>query len=91
MNKLFVFKLSLESVIIADNEDHVKEIVMKNLQQIVVNDSNENKITPLEKLPENWDKWCLPWGGEDDKSLAELLINGKIDSSYIKAILGEVK
>lgn len=69
-------------MILAESEEDADRIFRNNLNEIIEHDSNKNSLEALTKFPLGWDKWCLPWGTEDDRSICELVYDGSVDGSY---------
>jgi hypothetical protein len=77
-----IFEIQIETVavVIAEDAAHAVEIVSDEMLQIVsdaIGSSLEvhsgTEIESLDELPRGWDPMCIPYGGDGDTRLKDLL------------------
>lgn len=77
MNKLYKVKVSYDTVVLAPSREEAEKEAEKNWHEIpeATLETYANEITCIDDLPEDWDKHCIPWGGDASniKTINELL------------------
>lgn len=77
-----IFEVQIETVavVIAEDAAHAAEIVSDEMLRIVsdaIGSSFEvyagTEIESLDELPRSWDPMCIPYGGDGDTRLKDLL------------------
>lgn len=75
--KLFTVDLTITTVVMAACEEDAHGAAMDNLYDIMHDNDPDvdvvGEITGLDRLPGNWDGDCLPYGGDGDIPLKDLL------------------
>lgn len=78
---LFIVRTEIESVVVADDEDHACEVAAEwkndiadeaDLYSWVAWDAQE--IKSVKQLPQGWSVDSLPWGSDDDVPVKEYLV-----------------
>lgn len=78
MKRYWKVELRTEAIIEADGEDHAREIA-RELERDILSDTDDmeidvvGEVTQLVQLPYPWDGECIPYGGDDDTRLKDLL------------------
>ena len=78
--KIYRVKIQYETVIRAKSQEDAE----KQAHWILIESDEEPdsveaaEITSLSELPNEWNKWCIPWGELDPKcrTIAEILAQG---------------
>ncbi|WP_042886389.1 hypothetical protein [Cupriavidus necator] len=75
--KLFTVEVSVTAVVIADSEKEARSVASYELRDIVSDAEPEidvlGEIKGLNRLPSKWDPMCLPYGGDGETRLKDLL------------------
>ncbi|AZG14968.1 hypothetical protein [Cupriavidus pauculus] len=75
--KLFTVELTVTAVVMADDERHAR-IVADARKYDIQSDSLDDfdvigELKSLDRLPEGWDADCIPYGGDGETRLKDLL------------------
>jgi hypothetical protein len=62
--RLYNVVLSVEVVVLAENEDAASELAVESFDEIDP-DSFDSKARPMDSLPDGWDDKSIPLGDED--------------------------
>lgn len=66
-------------VVVADDENHALEVAKENTQRAIDDTSDRPKfdvrgeVTMEGHLRDEWDGWCVPYGGDGNTRLRKLL------------------
>lgn len=77
MKKLYEVHLTITAVILADSESHAMILAERNSSTIVrdydLSAEHAREIKSLDDLTEMWDGECIPYGGDNDTKIKDLL------------------
>jgi len=74
---IYAVEITALAIVVADNEFHALQVARSNSRAATTDTDPEifvlQEITDLLDLPVGWDGQCLPYGGDGEKRLKELL------------------
>ena len=75
--KLFTVEISVTAVVMAESSMDAYSVAISELSDIVRENEPDvdvhGEIKALDRLPEGWDPMCLPYGGDGETRLKDLL------------------
>jgi hypothetical protein len=78
--KLYEVEITTIAVIAADDESHAQQIAESEARQIFSDDLSpriklDGEVKSLDRLQQGWDGECIPYGGDGNTRLKDLLPN----------------
>ena len=75
--KLFTVEVSVTAVVMAESEMDAYSVAISYLSDIISDTDPDidvlGEVKSLDRLPEDWDPMCLPYGGDGETRLKDLL------------------
>ncbi|SCU75565.1 hypothetical protein CNECB9_2370139 [Cupriavidus necator] len=75
--KLFTVEISVTAVVMAESEMEAYSVAISELSDIMRDSEPDidvhGEIKALDRLPADWDPMCLPYGGDGETRLKDLL------------------
>lgn len=72
--------LETQIVVVADDEDHAYQVAQENSREAIDNDRPapdvrvRGEVTSEKHLRDGWDGQCVPYGGDGNAKISELLL-----------------
>lgn len=77
MSKLYRVTVEFEMVVQADDEDHAWEVALSSASSAVDDCGSVitigSEIIKKSELPEKWDDMCLPYGGDGNQRIKDII------------------
>ena len=79
---LYAINLSVTSVVEAKTAEHAYRVAFDHRREIFsecprIDLSELNEVRAIDDLPDEWDADCLPYGGDGDTTIREILGGAK--------------
>jgi hypothetical protein len=76
--KPFLVEITTIGIVMANDESHAYSVAENHKRDIFGDDPNpvisvDAEVIELDKLPHGWDGECIPYGGDGNTRLAELM------------------
>lgn len=76
--KAYMVEITTYAVVMAEDEGHAERVATHHKHDVLVDDWNprievEREVTRLEDLDHGWDGECIPYGGDGNTRLSDLL------------------